>query len=660
MTTLYAEHDANRILTALGVSWRDGGKHIRCPFPDHEDRHPSWRWDRNQNRWNCTCGSGDIIDVICRIHGVGFVEAKNIAESIVSPPLVNGKAFEIKSRPLCRESLRHKDLGLPSDYWLYRDAAGSIVEVRARYEKPDGKEVLPWTWSGRHWINKAAKGQLPLYNLPALLARPSAPVLFVEGEKTAEAAALFFPDYVTTTTAGGCKNFARSNYDTLKSRDVVVWPDNDQAGRVYAANVSKRLYEALCGSQRIVKVPDSFPDKWDLADAGPNPEISYDTIRDLMLNATICGGAKANGHAEPDRKIKFDAIELSKVSQMLNAAWSIKGLVPAKGLMVIYGEPGSGKSFVALDMSLHIAAGLEYAGKKVFQAGVVYVAAEGQAGFQNRVWAARESLKLPPDTPFWLITTPPDLGKAEGDAKILLSDIRAQVPNVGVLVIDTLARTMNGASENSDEGMGAFIANASILERELDCLTIPVHHTGKDTERGMRGHSSLLGAADCVVRIENKDGVRNITIEKQKDGQSDIFWTFALDQVEIGEDADGDPVTTCLVNIKSRPRLAGEPSVSRRRKSNAEIVFGNAFDEVAMTKPTQRHVYGDGPIVQAINVEDLRAAFFARWATGETEPAKRHDACRKAFSRMLQTTILTYGREADGKVEWIWKLQDAQ
>ncbi len=57
--------------------------HIRCPFPDHEDVHPSWRWDFIEGRFYCTCGTGDLFDVIQQIRGGGFIDALRFSASVL-------------------------------------------------------------------------------------------------------------------------------------------------------------------------------------------------------------------------------------------------------------------------------------------------------------------------------------------------------------------------------------------------------------------------------------------------------------------------------------------------------------------------------------------------------------------------------------------------
>jgi putative DNA primase/helicase len=115
--------------------------------------------------------------------------------------------------------------------WPYHDENGKIFEVRVRYDTADGKEVMPWhfTKDGK-WVNRQAPGLRPLYRLTELRNNPEMPVVFVEGEKTADRAAVIFGDHIATTSSGGSKAHAATNYAHLKGRDVVIWPDQDKVG----------------------------------------------------------------------------------------------------------------------------------------------------------------------------------------------------------------------------------------------------------------------------------------------------------------------------------------------------------------------------------------------------------------------------------------------
>ena len=61
------------LLARLGVEWAPHGqRHIRCPFPEHEDRRPSWRWDTEHRAWFCTCGGGDFVSAVMRMRACNF------------------------------------------------------------------------------------------------------------------------------------------------------------------------------------------------------------------------------------------------------------------------------------------------------------------------------------------------------------------------------------------------------------------------------------------------------------------------------------------------------------------------------------------------------------------------------------------------------------
>ena len=80
-----------RVLSALGIQWNGGKGHIRCPYPDHSDKNPSWRWDGSAA--HCTCSKADsIFDVAMRIRGVDFETAKLfVAEAINRDDLIQTK-----------------------------------------------------------------------------------------------------------------------------------------------------------------------------------------------------------------------------------------------------------------------------------------------------------------------------------------------------------------------------------------------------------------------------------------------------------------------------------------------------------------------------------------------------------------------------------------
>lgn len=126
----------------------------------------------------------------------------------------------------------HPTRGLPARVWAYHDAAGALLGYRYRFDRPGGKDILPLTYceapdGSRGWCWQDWARPRPLYGLDRLAARPDAPVLVVEGEKTADAAQALFPDFVAITSPGGSHAAHRADWSPLRGRDVTVWPDHD-------------------------------------------------------------------------------------------------------------------------------------------------------------------------------------------------------------------------------------------------------------------------------------------------------------------------------------------------------------------------------------------------------------------------------------------------
>jgi RecA-family ATPase len=168
---------------------------------------------------------------------------------------------------------------------------------------------------------------------------------------------------------------------------------------------------------------------------------------------------------------RFEEILLSTVPNYL-----VKGIIPRAGTVVVWGPPKCGKSFWTFDVTMHIALGWKYRGRKVQQGNVVYLALEGGNGFPARkeAWRRRHLADRREPVPFYLLDIPVDL---IADHKALIEDIRAQASAPAVVVIDTLNRALNG-DENNSQDMARFIRAADMIHAVFACTVIIVHHCG--------------------------------------------------------------------------------------------------------------------------------------------------------------------------------------
>ena len=179
-----------------------------------------------------------------------------------------------------------------SGRWRYRDERDRLIFVVDRIDpcrEGERKQFVPQTlWRNEagvlSWKSKHPPIPRPLYGLNQLARRRDAPVLVVEGEKAADAAARLFPDYVVLTSSGGANAAAKSDWFAFAGRTITIWPDNDQPGRNYAAEVRRLALVAGAASVCIVDVPRDWPDGWDLADLLPEG-VAIETLQGMLVNA---------------------------------------------------------------------------------------------------------------------------------------------------------------------------------------------------------------------------------------------------------------------------------------------------------------------------------------------------------------------------------------
>lgn len=257
------------------------------------------------------------------------------------------------------------------------------------------------------------------------------------------------------------------------------------------------------------------------------------------------------------------------------AANLIRNTLPSTGIVVISGKEKSGKTFLAMSLVLSVASGECFwqamPDRKISDNAkdgvIIYISAEGQAGFRLRKkahaiakgWNA-EKLKT---IRFMDIQAAPNVRE-----KSTLLDLIAEVKKPGqkiiAIVIDTVARTMHG-NENDGETMAEYIDACDFIVREFNTLVLLVHHIGKDGEKGMRGHSSLPAVVDVEIRVEKKKDIRSASILLAKDfPEADGFFHFKLKPIDVGHDVEGNAVTSCIVLPCEAPDAQPEHQTKRR------------------------------------------------------------------------------------------------
>lgn len=242
----------------------------------------------------------------------------------------------------------------------------------------------------------------------------------------------------------------------------------------------------------------------------------------------------------------FKLLSAHELKNLPPPQWLLVNMLTSGSFAVLYGPPGIGKSFLALDFALSIATGAAGLIEPGSEGMVVYIAAEGHGGLRSRVLAWEQTyceatnIKFLPEAVNFLL----DL-----DPKRLLLAIRSLYCDVRLVIVDTMARCMLGGDENSSEAVGRLIARLDELRTEFGCTILLVHHGTKTDEQVERGSSALRGAADTMICLSGAVQSLMLTCEKQKDAQEFDPIYLRLETVHL----EGEESSCVLLPLKTKP-----------------------------------------------------------------------------------------------------------
>ncbi len=250
-------------------------------------------------------------------------------------------------------------------------------------------------------------------------------------------------------------------------------------------------------------------------------------------------------HALASHRLKLYSI--AELLALPGPTWLLEKICTTGALVGVYGPSGHGKSFLALDWALSIAAGKKWQGRSVQQGMVVYVAAEGGQSISKRVKAWTEARGLD-DIPAAFFLLEGIQVRDRGDLEPLVRRIRERGGNPVLIVIDTLARCFVGGDENSAKEMGEFVAGLGWLCEQTGATVMVLHHTGKQAHEMERGSSALRAAADAMILVSKDDSAITVTNNKQKDAEEFEEMSLHLQQVVFD---DGE--TSCVLQGVDSP-----------------------------------------------------------------------------------------------------------
>lgn len=341
-----------------------------------------------------------------------------------------------------------------------------------------------------------------------------------------------------------------------------------------------------------------------------------------------------------DRRLR--PVTLDELFAQPAPGWLIRNVLIKTGLALIYGPPGSGKSFLALDLCGCILRGIPWYGHRVSRGNVIYIAGEGHLRNRLRAYLLQHGLQPSDLVGLRIVNAGLNLRNPKADLLPLLRELQEAaiaMGGVSLVVIDTLNSVMGAGDENESSDMGAMIEAARKIGAATGSTVMYVHHSGKDEERGARGHSSLKGALDTEICVTRTDDRRSLKLTKVKEGEDGIELAFSLQTIDLGPSTDPEASpdereTSCaVIQITDQPST-DQPKRPKGRPTNGSTLL--ALDALRAVLSDHGQLLPTTSVIpsgkRGVKVETWRDRFYATDpGCGDAEVSR--DAKRKRFQR---------------------------
>lgn len=297
----------------------------------------------------------------------------------------------------------------------------------------------------------------------------------------------------------------------------------------------------------------------------------------------------------------------------------VEDLFETETLGLIFGDPGCGKSFLAVDLALSVASGTRFHGRAVRQGSVFFIAGEGHNGLARRfaAWSKARDVPLAGVPMFKSERAAQFLDGAS--AKAVADAVEALAGHHGqpaLIIIDTLARNFGAGDENNTKDMSEFVAAIDDLKARFPGSSVLiVHHSGHAEKQRARGAVALKGALDAEYRVELEGKLMRLVNTKMKDAEPPRDVHFQFEQVDLGD------AKSAVLEATEAPEKQQKPTPTQR-----------LGQETYITAAAAKGSWEDGAF-RGVHVDVWRDAFYAKH-TGDNADAKK-----KAFQRVRRDLV---------------------
>jgi hypothetical protein len=367
-------------------------------------------------------------------------------------------------------------------------------------KSPNGKTYW-YSIDGKPGLSKMPKTELPLYAWERLNEDGQTYVVITEGEKDADA--VLARKYVAVGTATGASGTSIPCDESLKvvlGRTVYLWADNDKAGRKHMDAIADRLFKLGATDVRDIRW-DEAPKKGGAADFAGD----YRAFIELIESATPRERPDGDLAENPSGFTLMNFVEfLDKPDGELD--WLVDGWMAVGGTSTVVAKPKVGKSTFARNLSLSVARGSDFLGRRTEQGPVIYLALEET---ERRVREQFRRIGATGEEPIYIYVGPTPAQLFEE----ILPYMKSIQPKL--LILDPLFR----AVRVKDSSAYAEVTNALDpilrLAASTGCHVLAPHHAGKQAKEAVDsalGSTAIAGTFDSIFVLNRSEDTRTIEV----------------------------------------------------------------------------------------------------------------------------------------------------
>lgn len=313
--------------------------------------------------------------------------------------------------------------------------------------------------------------------------------------------------------------------------------------------------------------------------------------------------------------------------------WIVEGLIPLRSCVIWYGYRSSGKSFLSIHLAYSAALGRDFLGYSIPErVGSVLFSGEKNTAYPKRIKALVKDNGLEGvDLPVMVVPSTPDLTspRSVSDTIAYLKIIKSQMAALGVplrlVFLDTLARCLPGRSVIDPVAAMTVLDAITRIVEETGVTVIPLAHVSKGVsvqDSSAKGAGEWEDAAETVFRIERSKGVRALVNTKQSDAAEASPLAFQLRSVDLGHDAHGHPIASCVVEPATF-----QPQAPRPPKQHPDAATLLGVLRTMLSEPTS-----GGKARSSISLRTFRDRVLATGYRADVKPVPSESAALKAWT----------------------------